>query len=255
MLDVLWTPLVVFSLWSYIGLNIFRYKMFEYKDEGKKLSLFILFRFIVVFSLVVYMFLSFNDYVFYCQIKLFFFFVSIIGIVILEFIFSIDLVQKEDVSVFFTDFLIWILYILCNAVILFLVLCCVELFNKKEVEPKITTYQVITTKQEEKNSNTMFGIQGVASDSNFSYSFFYYVNEGKNIEHKIIDESDLAENITILPEGESPYVEELIPQYVNVEEINKTVKENKNGNITYRIFTPLSELHGDVKDEDVNNNK
>ena len=88
MLDVLWTPLVVFSIWSYIGLNVFRYKHFDYNDEGKSLILFILFRVIVISVLITYLFLSFNDYVFYCQLKLYFYFVSIIGIIGVEMMYS-----------------------------------------------------------------------------------------------------------------------------------------------------------------------
>lgn len=35
MLDILWTPIIVFSLLAYVAFNIFRYKHFDYKDEGK----------------------------------------------------------------------------------------------------------------------------------------------------------------------------------------------------------------------------
>ena len=115
MFDILWTPIIVFSLWTYIGLNVFRYRYFQYKRYDKSLILFVIFRVVVLAALITYLFLSFNDYVFYCQMKLYFYFVSIIGIIGVEMMYSyfLDDYYEEAIPIIFS---IVFLYIGINAI-------------------------------------------------------------------------------------------------------------------------------------------
>ena len=248
MLDVLWTPLVVFSIWAYIGLNVFRYKHFDYNDEGKSLILFILFRVIVISVLITYLFLSFNDYVFYCQLKLYFYFVSIIGIIGVEMMYSYFLNEYFNPEIQIIIILVSC-YILLNLISFFITWSIVRHNNNNQYLDTITTkYEIIT--DDEKNTkyknktDEIFGIEGYRKDGVYYYSFYYIEKDGK-LSHESFDEPTIKDNIYIIDEGKIPYIEITVEQYIaNKEELEKTIID---GNKSYKLYAPKSVFHGEFK--------
>lgn len=247
MLDVLWTPLVVFSIWAYIGLNVFRYKHFDYNDEGKSLILFILFRIIVISVLIAYLFLSFNDYVFYCQLKLYFYFVSIIGILGVEMMYSYFLNEyfNPEIQIIIISVSC---YILLNLISFLITLSIVRNNNNQYLDTITTKYEIIT--DDEKNikyknkTDEIFGIEGYRKDGVYYYSFYYIEKDGK-LSHESFDEPTIKDNIYIIDEGKIPYIEITVEQYIaNKEELEKTIID---GNKSYKLYAPKSVFHGEFK--------
>ena len=251
MFDILWTPLIVFSLWAYIDLNIFRYKYFEYKDEGKSLALYILFRVIVIAGLLTYLFLSFNTYVFYCQMKLFWYFVSIIFILLLEFIYSLCFIE----SAYFDDLVIayifvTLVYSFLTALSFAVTLTILDKYhmNKIEVDSNVTQYNIVQYKDTNKESEKQyFGIEGYRDDGDYYYSLYYVSNDdGNEIEHLEINEKDLDGKVVILEEGKTPYLEKHIMKYKNREDLDQTeIHVDDDKYAKYKIYAPLSQFHGE----------
>ena len=249
MLDVLWTPLVIFAIWVYIGLNVFRYKFFKYKDEEKSLILFILFRVIVISIMVTYFFLTFREYVFYCQMKLFWYFVVFIGVAVLEIIYSYNLYDIED-FILFGIVAFGLLYFVLN-----IILGCIlsmeiyEDINKKYIESSTKKYDIIIEGNEKiKNEDFCYGIETYREDGVFYYAF-YYLSEDEDekiLEHEVVNQSELKGKVIILEEGENPYFEKITQKYTNKEEIEK--KEYIES-VSYRLYSSLSDFHGQISEK------
>ena len=251
MLDVLWTPLIVFSLWAYIGLNVFRYKYFEYKSNVKSLILFVIFRIIVISALITYLFLSFNDYVFYCQMKLFWYFVSLIFILILEFIYSLFSESGDDFGdLLFAYIFATLIYSFVTALSLAVTLAVLDKLpvNKIEVDSNVTQYNIVQYKDTSIESEEQyFGIEGYRDDGDYYYSLYYVSNDdGNEIEHLEINEKDLDGKVVILEEGKTPYVEKHVMKYKNREELDQTeIHVDDDKHAKYKIYAPLSQFHGE----------
>ena len=246
MLDVLWTPLIVFSLWIYIALNIFRYKFFEYKDEEKSCILFVIFRVIVLAIIITYLFSTFNEYVFYCQMKLFWYFFALIGITLCEFIYSLSI--GEDFYNFLLMFSSLIMaYIAIISISLIITLNILDFYvNRQAIDSSVKKYEIIPRNKENdknlENENTFFGILGYEENGKYYYSYYYLSEDTKEMIRETIDESDLDGNIKVLDEGEQPYIESIKEGYINREEIDKKTHD---GEVKYKIYAPLSEFHGE----------
>ena len=245
MFDILWTPIIVFSLWAYIGLNVFRYKYFEYKRKDKSLILFIIFRIIVISALITYLFLSFNDYVFYCQMKLFWYFISIIGIIGVEMMHSyfLDEYFGEAIPIIFSFVF---LYIGINAISWTVMFFALKDINKQLLDTITVKYEILL--DDEKNTkyknktDQFFGIEGYRDDGEYYYSFYYLDKDGK-LSHESIDETSIKDNIYIIDEDKMPYIEVTLDQYVaNKEKLEKTIKEE---NKSYKLYAPKSAFHGE----------
>jgi len=252
MLDVLWTPLIVFSLWSYIGLNIFRYKYFDYKEEGRNSILFIVLRVIVISTLILYLLLSFKSYVFYCQMKLFWYFVTLIGIVLSEFIYSLF----WDDDLLDAYFFLGIIYIGVSAMSLIITLHVLNHnVNREIVDTSTIRYEIITEDKNnvdsKENVEDFYGILGyVDDDGKYYYSCYYLSKDEEEMIHVTLNEKDLNGNIKVLKEGEKPYIEIITEKYTNKEELEKKVYDN-NDNAKYIISAPLSVFHGEFNNEEV----
>ena len=245
MFDILWTPIIVFSLWAYIGLNVFRYKYFEYKRRDKSLILFILFRIIAISALITYLFLSFNDHVFYCQMKLFWYFISIIGIIGVEMMYSyfLDEYFGEAIPIIFSFVF---LYIGINAISWTVMFFALKDINKQLLDTITVKYEILL--DDEKNTkyknktDQFFGIEGYRDDGEYYYSFYYLEKDGK-LSHESIDETSIKDNIYIIDEDKIPYIEVTLDKYVaNKEKLEKTIKEK---NKSYKLYAPKSAFHGE----------
>ena len=245
MFDILWTPIIVFSLWAYIGLNVFRYKYFEYKRRDKSLILFLIFRIIVIAALITYLFLSFNDYVFYCQMKLYFYFISIIGIIGVEMMYSyfLDEYFGEAIPIIISFVFV---YIGINAISWTIMFFALREINKQLLDTITVKYEILL--DDEKNTkyknktDQFFGIEGYRDDGEYYYSFYCLEKDGK-LSHESIDETSIKDNIYIIDEDKMPYIEVTLDQYVaNKEKLEKTIKEE---NKSYKLYAPKSAFHGE----------
>lgn len=241
MLDILWTPIILFSLWAYIGFNIFRYNHFEYKNEGKNLILFILFRVIVIGALVAFLFLSFKGYVFYNQMKLFFYFILLFAIAFEEFMYSFFLYDTEF-FIIFGILLFGFVFLTINCPIGF----AVYHMNREEVDPEVTKYDIVTSDdtKNDKDNKDIFGIEGYRKNEEFYYSF-YYIEEDEKIVHEDLKEQELKDNIYII-DGDNAYFEKKKKMYIDKEQINKVPYDD---GVVYGIYAPKSAFHGEFSNQ------
>lgn len=233
MLDFLWTPIIVFSLLAYVAFNIFRYKHFDYKDEGKNLFLFILIRVIVIGILVAFLCLSFNGYVFYNQMKLFFFFTTLTAITVEEFLFSF-LDGDLDYFFIFGIFIFGLFFIFINCPIGFTVYHS----SREEVDPIVTKYDIVTSN--DSNSN-IFSIEGYRTEDEYHYSFYYMLKDGQMV-HEDIKEKELD---GVIINDDKAYFQKKEKMFIDKEQINKVPY---NVGVDYSIYAPISAFHGEFSD-------